>query len=84
MTSSFLLPELILAVGAMAALLIGAVCGDKATNFLVGPVVLLMAVAAYFALTGARRDRLPRRLRGGRLLAFRQGADPGVGGAVHR
>ena len=46
-----LLPELILAVGAMAALLIGAVRGDKATKFLSGLIVLLMAVAAYFVLT---------------------------------
>jgi NADH-quinone oxidoreductase subunit N len=45
-----LLPELILAVGAMAALLIGAVRGDKATKFLSGLIVLLMAVAAYFML----------------------------------
>ncbi len=46
-----LLPELILAVGAMAALLIGAVRGDKATKFLSGLIVLLMAVAAGFVLT---------------------------------
>ena len=46
-----LLPELILAVGAMAALLIGAVWGDKSTKFLSGLVVVLMAVATYFALT---------------------------------
>jgi NADH-quinone oxidoreductase subunit N len=46
-----LLPELILAVGSMAALLIGAVRGDKATKFLSGLMVLLMTVAAYFMLT---------------------------------
>ncbi len=46
-----LLPELILALGAMAALLIGAVRGDKATKFLSGLIVLLMAVAAYLVLT---------------------------------
>jgi len=46
-----LVPELILAVGAMAALLIGAFWGDKSTKVLSGLVVVLMAVAAYFALT---------------------------------
>ena len=45
-----LLPELILAVGAMAALLIGAVRGDKATNFLSMLMVLLMIAAGYFVL----------------------------------
>jgi len=50
-----LLPELILAVGAMAALLIGALRGDKATKFLSGLVVLLMAAAAYFVLTARMR-----------------------------
>ena len=45
-----LLPELILAVGAMAALLIGAVRGDKASKQLSGLMVLLMSVAAYFVL----------------------------------
>jgi NADH-quinone oxidoreductase subunit N len=46
-----LLPELILAIGAMAALMIGAVYGDKSTKFLSGLVVVLMAVGGYFALT---------------------------------
>lgn len=45
-----LLPELILAIGAMAALLIGAVRGDKATKQLSGLMVMLMAVGAYFVL----------------------------------
>ena len=36
--------ELILAIGAMAALMIGAVYGDKSTKFLSGLVVVLMAV----------------------------------------
>ena len=46
-----LVPELILAVGAMAALLIGAFWGDKSTKALSGLVVVVMAVAAYFAVT---------------------------------
>ena len=52
-----LLPELILAVGAMAALLIGAVRGDKATKFLSGLIVAMMAVAAYFVLTAPDASR---------------------------
>ncbi|MDE2134977.1 MAG: NADH-quinone oxidoreductase subunit NuoN [Alphaproteobacteria bacterium] len=46
-----LLPELILAVGAMAALLIGAFRGGKATKFLSGLIVLVMAAGMYFVLT---------------------------------
>ncbi len=44
------LPELILAVGAMAALMIGAVRGDKATGFLSALTAFLMLAAAALVL----------------------------------
>jgi len=46
------LPELILAVGSMIALMIGAVRGDKVTNFLSSFMVLAMVVATVLVLTG--------------------------------
>jgi len=49
------LPELILAVGAMIALMIGAVRGDKVTNFLSSFMVLVMVVATVLVLTGPDR-----------------------------
>jgi len=50
-----LAPELILAVGAMAALLIGAVRGDKATGPLSTFIVVLMVIATAGVLTGPDR-----------------------------
>ena len=46
-----LLPELILAVGAMAALIFGAVRGNTMTNTLSMFLVILMIVASYFVIT---------------------------------
>ena len=45
-----LLPELILAVGAMALLLIGAVRGDKSANTLTILAVLLIGASAYLSM----------------------------------
>jgi NADH-quinone oxidoreductase subunit N len=45
-----LLPELILAIGAMALLLIGAVRGDKSANTLTILAVILIAVSAYVSM----------------------------------
>jgi NADH-quinone oxidoreductase subunit N len=50
-----ILPELILALGAMAALLVGAVYGKKATRSLICLMALLMAAAAAATLTGPDR-----------------------------
>jgi NADH-quinone oxidoreductase subunit N len=47
-----LLPELILAVGAMTLLLIGAMRGNRSTGFLSILAVLLIAVSAYFSFVG--------------------------------
>jgi len=47
-----LAPELILAVGAMAALMIGALRGDKITGFVSVFVVILMVIAGAAVLTG--------------------------------
>lgn len=46
-----LAPELIVAVGAMAALMIGAFRGDKATGFVTGLMVALMVAAAAVVVT---------------------------------
>src|ERR1700761_2949550 len=45
-----LLPELILAIGAMVLLLIGAVRGDKSANTLTILAVILIAVSAYVSM----------------------------------
>ncbi len=45
------LPELILAVGAMAALIFGAVRGNTMTNTLSTFLIILMIVASYFVVT---------------------------------
>ncbi len=50
-----LAPELILAVGAMVALLFGAMRGDKATGFLSSFMALLMVVAMAVVLTAPER-----------------------------
>jgi NADH-quinone oxidoreductase subunit N len=47
-----LLPELILAVGAMVLLLIGAVRGESATKLISILAVLLIIASAYFSFTG--------------------------------
>jgi len=47
-----LLPEIILAVGAMVLLLIGAIGGNKTTNAISVLAVLLIAASAYFSFTG--------------------------------
>jgi NADH-quinone oxidoreductase subunit N len=47
-----LLPELILALGAMVALLVGAFCGPRATRVLSAFLVALMAAALAAVLTG--------------------------------
>ena len=46
-----LLPELVLAVGAMVLLLIGAMQGDKSANALTILSVILIAVSAYLSMT---------------------------------
>src|ERR1700722_17377530 len=47
-----LLPELILAVGAMVLLLVGAVLGNGSTRLLSILAALLVAVSAYFSFVG--------------------------------
>jgi len=47
------LPELILAVSALALLLVGAVLGDKSTGLISILCVVAIAVSAYFSMVGA-------------------------------
>jgi NADH-quinone oxidoreductase subunit N len=48
-----LLPELILGVGALALLLVGAMLGDKSTKLISTAAVLVIAASAYFSMMGA-------------------------------
>ena len=46
-----ILPEIGLAVGAMALLMVGAIAGERTLNFVVAISVLLLAVFGYFVAT---------------------------------
>jgi hypothetical protein len=71
-------PELIVALGAMALLMVGVYSGERANTTVTGlSVALLIAVAAWIALLRRRRSGLRQRLHLRWLRAFHEGADAG-------